>query len=729
MSLRHVFKTEIRYWLPMTLISYLIINGYMSSWTSFFVPDVSVPIRIYGDARSYGVLFQRQVEGFWFFENTRYGYPFVATLYDFPMSFLDALTVKLIGQFWPEWFAIYTLYVVLSFVANAVVSYVVMRALGLAPLWAIVGATLFNFVPFHFYRIGHVVFTNYTCIPWTFYIAWQVWQGRAAQFWQRPHVLASIVLGFVMGGYNIYYAIFSVITLSITTMVVAWRDQSWNMLWCGGGMVATIMLGIMSGLISPLINSIVDPNTIPLSRPVEDSVRYALWPAALLQFVADMRIQHSLNNAMYGMRWNEYHANSVVGSLGIVLVLWGLLRAWLRHTISPLMRFLGVELSVLVLYASVGGGGLVVSLLLTSIIRGTNRFAIYAIFIGIVAVVWVVQQWLAQQRQGIQRMATVVAVGLLVVGGASDNPMLVDPLPYGTHASRTTVWQREMAFFRALDARAGTNAAIYQLPALAFPENDADYALTRCALYTSLACSHGNGFGRDGALFYEFLARAPIKTQLTVLSRLGFTGLLIDRSYRNMSAVETEFRTALGKAPVLEDATATLAYYELPPPVGPVRSGRSTAEVIAAAQFLQDEYALRSQTAVTTPIDLRKPWLPGNVNVITGIYGLGVDGRWSDASDFRNVVVVMKQPLPATFTLRITALAWERNINAPVTVVVGDQRHVMRFGGTMTVQDAQFTTDGTATTITIIPAYRQQASPRDARFIALLIQQLEIMPN
>ncbi|MFN5677691.1 MAG: DUF7024 domain-containing protein [Roseiflexaceae bacterium] len=728
MSLRHIFKTEIRYWLPMTFISYLIINGYMSNWTSWLVPDVSVPFRVYGDARSYGVLFQRQVEGFWFFENTRYGYPFVATLYDFPMSFLDALTVKLIGQFWPEWYAIYTLYVVLSFVANAVVSYVVMRALGLSALWAIVGATLFNFVPFHFYRIGHVVFTNYTCIPWTFYIAWQIWQGRAAQFWQRPHVLASMLLGFVMGGYNIYYAIFSVIMLGMTTLVVAWRDHAWRVLWHGGGMVTSIMLGIMSGLIVPLINSIIDPNTIPLSRPVEDSVRYALWPVALFQLISDMRLQSSLNNVMYGISWNEYHANSVVGSLGIVLVLWGLLRAWLRHTVSPLMRLLGFELSVLVLYAAVGGGGLVVSLLLTSIIRGTNRFAIYAIFIGIVAVVWAVQQWLAR-RQGAQRVATVVAVGLLVVGGVSDSPVIAEMIWYPTKTNRNVSWERDVDFFRAVEARAGANAAVYQLPALAFPENDPNYAQTQCALYTRLFCSHGNGFGRDGAIFYHMLARAPVSTQLTVLSRLGFTGLLIDRSYRNMPAVEASFRAVLGSEPALEDFTDTIAYYDLPPPAGPVRPGRSTAEVIAAAQFLQDEYALRRNTDVTTPIDLRKPWLPGNVKVITGIYGLGVDGRWSDASDFRQVVVVMNQPLPAAFTLRITALAWERNINAPVTVVVGDQRRSVQFGATMTVQDARFTTDGTATTITIMPAYRQQASPQDARFIALLIQQLEILPR
>ncbi len=56
-----------------------------------------------------------------------------------------------------------------------------------------------------------------------------------------------------------------------------------------------------------------------------------------------------------------------------------------------------------------------------------------------------------------------------------------------------------------------------------------------------------------------------------------------------MPAVEASFRAVLGSEPALEDFTDTIAYYDLPPPAGPVRPGRSTAEVIAAAQNLIKE--------------------------------------------------------------------------------------------------------------------------------------------
>jgi phosphoglycerol transferase len=114
---------------------------------------------------------------------------------------------------------------------------------------------------------------------------------------------------------------------------------------------------------------------------------------------------------------------------------------------------------------------------------------------------------------------------------------------------------------------------------------------------------------------------------------------------------------------------------------------------------------------------------------MVGIYEQEVLGRWSDASDFSNVVVTMRAPLPQKFTLSITALAWTRNINAPVTVVVGNQRQQVRFKGSTTTNVLTFTTDGNAKTITIIPAYRQQASENDARFLALLLRQIQITPQ
>jgi phosphoglycerol transferase len=456
-------------------------------------------------------------------------------------------------------------------------------------------------------------------------------------------------------------------------------------------------------------------------------VIYALKPIALFTFVPDTYLFGNTYVNVLGINWNEFHANSILGSLGVVLVLWGILSVWLNRHVALFMRFFGFQLGVLLMYCTVGGGGLIVSLLVTPIIRGTNRLAIFAIFIGIMAFVWSLQQF-GVRRKLSHRAVMGIGTAVLLFGLGVDNPVIADPLKFAL-PKRAAAWQQEVKFFRDVEVLAGTEAAVYQLPALAFPEHDPIYHQTRCALYTTLHCSHGDSFGRDGSIFYYMLARASVPTQLAVLSRLGFTGLMIDRSYRNMGDLEQTFRTSLGYAPAIESSDAKLAYYVLPPPIGVLKSGQEPAEVIATAQFLQAEYALSTNTDVRTPIDLRKPWLPGSVKSMVGIYEQEDYGRWSDASDFKNVVVTMRAPLPQKFTLSITALAWTRNINAPVTVVVGNQRQQVRFRGNMTTNVLTFTTDGNAHTITIIPAYRQRASEGDARFLALLLQQIQITPQ
>lgn len=727
MTLRSTLKTEVHYWLPMVLITYALINGYLSGWTSWVVPDLSIPLKIDGDPISYGVMMQRQIDGFWYFEDIRFGYPFISTQYDFPMSFLNGVLFEVFGFIVPSWHAVYTMYFVFSFVVNAIVCYAVMRAVKISILWAIIGTVLFNFVPFHFARVGHLPYTIYFEVPLVYYMAWQLWQA-SPQLWQRHNILPSSVIGFMIGCNNVYYAVFSLVIIILTTVVVTWREKSIQLWWSGVALVGAIVIGILSGLLPSISYWLDSPNVVPLNRPIEDSVTYALWPVGLFTFLPDNIIWSDTYIKELGVKWNEYYTNSMLGSLGIIIVLWGMMSAWLNRNVDSFMRFLGVQLVFLLTYSVIGGGGLLVSLLVSSIIRASNRFAIFAMFIGIIALVWTMQQWMT--RLHINTRSKLILVGVIcLISIGIDNPIVQNPMKYAPFEIRKEAWQRELQFFHDVETLAGTGAAIYQLPALAFPENDPNYRQVRCALYTRLYCSHGNVFGRDGVKFYYMLQGVPVTTQIAVLSRLGFTGIMIDRTYHDMNKVENAWRTTLGYAPALQSADNQMAYYVLPPPIGAVQAGRQTEEIIEAAQFLQDEYALRTQTDMRIPVDFTKPWFPGSVKTVSGVYDYTTQGRWSNASSFDDVVITFNTPLPKAFKLDITALAWDRNINKPVTVVVGTQRQQVYFGGGFTTQSIDFHTDGNTNTITIIPAIRHPASKGDARFLALLFQKIQITPR
>jgi hypothetical protein len=151
------------------------------------------------------------------------------------------------------------------------------------------------------------------------------------------------------------------------------------------------------------------------------------------------------------------------------------------------------------------------------------------------------------------------------------------------------------------------------------------------------------------------LAEAPVSTQLQVLSRLGFTGMIIDRNDTTAHRLEPKFRAALGHDADIVSVNQELAYYRLPKPTGRAIAGRTLTDVVAATQFLQTEYALRDNTDVQVPIDFAAPWFPGSVKKISGVYEFNPQvGRWS--SDFQMVKVTMRNPLPRRFVLEITAL-------------------------------------------------------------------------
>lgn len=715
MTLRRILKNEVVYWLPMVIATYVLINGYLSGWTSYLLPEMRVPLTLSGDALLFGMRIQRQIEGFWYFENMRSGYPFVSNFYNFPMSFFDALTVKLIGVITTSWYAIYISYTILSFVSVAITSYVVMRAFDIQCGLALVGACAFNMVPFHFYRFEHLFLIMYAGVPLIYYLAWRVWRGEV-DFWRREDIVASILLGICLGAYHIYFALFNLIIIACTTGIVALRDRSWRILVSGGVMAGVIAVGAGLGLVNPLWNMVNGLGTT-LIRPIEDSVSYALAPIMLFTFVPDTYISHPAYVAMTGVAVNsEFYANSIFGSLGLVIVVIGTLRALIKRTVSPVLRFLGFELGLILFYCMVGGSGLIVSLLIGSIIRATNRFAIYAMFIGVLTAVWGIQvmmEYLSWRKP----RAYFISAGVLVFCLVCDSPIGTNPTKYVPFESRLATWQSEQAFFRNIEVQTGSGAPTYQLPALAMPEHDPGYRQTRCMLYASLVCSHGNGTGSDGDLFYQMLAKAPVNTQLQVLSRLGFTGMILDRTDAYVYRLESKFRDALGHDADSVSVDQQLAYYRLPKPTGDVIAGRNITDVVATTQFLQTEYALRNNTDVHMPIDFSAPWLPGNVKKISGLYGFNPKvGRWS--SDFQMVKVTMRDPLPQHFMLEITALVRGSHIHDPIAVTVGNQRQYVTFEQMMSTQKLEYTTDGTANQISI-----------DARFIDMLFKEIRIVPQ
>lgn len=728
-SWRAILWREWFIWVPITIGIYLFVNGYYSGGTSWLTPNTTIPLLYSADALFIAPYMQRQLEGNWYFESVRMGYPFVATLYDFPSTFAEMGLLSLMQWAWPSWVEAYHWWYVLSYVLVFVVTYVVFRHWRIQPVWAVIGALAFDFMPFHHDRIAHPYFFWYFIVPIVFAYGWKFWQGYLLR-WRHWSGVTHLLLFGAIGTFYVYWAVMSSAVLVVAGVVGSAVHRNWRILLQSVVLTSCMVAGLLVSYAPSLRFAQENPTNMPLVREVEDSEKFALWPIALLtpapahttlgqayhQFLDDQGLP------------SEHNVNTFLSALGIVFALSAFAWHLLGREASAFLRFLAVIIIGLTVYAAVGGLGLSVSLYVTSLIRATNRILVFIAFAGITACMYVIQHvhrtYAAQRPWRVWALASVLLVLVWF-----DAPMAAGPYRNADWSTRMTAWEQERRFFVESEQALGAGAAVYQLPALFFPEGDLEpaYGQMRCFLFSRMLCSHGDVFGRDGYLFYRELQNAPIVQQLDVVARLGFDGVMVSRNYyRTNPRLEQEIAAQLGD-PIVVSTDRSLALYRLTP-TGPKIPGRTLAQIVEQGQFLQAEYQIRQQTAITTPIEFWRPWLPSSVRYVRGLYDAESRGRWNDGKSARQVTIVFKESLPARFRLDITALAWGRSVDAPVQVRIGSTVAEVRFGHELSMQSVTLTNPRADTRLTLVPPFRERASDQDYRYLSFLLHSMLITP-
>lgn len=729
-SWRATMRREWYIWLPFTLAIYVFVNGYYSGWTSWLTPNTDVPLLVGSDALAMAAYIQRQLDGFWYFENTRSGYPFVSTMYDFPSTFADMAIIRTMQWALTSWIEIYHWFHISSYVLVFVSTYAVFRHWNIQPIWAVLGALAFDFMPFHHERIPHFYFFWYFIVPIVYAYAWHFWQGNMWP-WRQWSSLLHVVFFGVVGTLFVYWAVMSSTVLMLAGVCGSIVRRNWQIVIQSTVLIGCMIAGLLISYAPSLRYTQMNPTNMPLVREVEDSDRFALWPVALITPApANTPLGVAYSQFLDNLQLpSEHNINAFIGAIGLLIAFVAFLLHLLGREMPSFLRFLAVMAIGLTLYAAVGSLGLTISMYVTSFIRATNRIFVFISFAGIAACMYAIQQ--LHRTYGQRRPWIMSLIGVAVVASIwFDAPMSAGSYRNATWEQRVSGWAKERSFFVESEQILGSGSAIYQLPALFFPEGDYigfSYGQMRCYTYTSLYCSHGDVFGRDGYLFFRELQRLPIDQQLDIVARLGFDGVMISRPYfGNNSPVEREIVAKLGK-PVLERDDETVALYRITP-TGPQIPGRTLAEIVEQSGFLRTEYAIRQQTAITTPIEFWRPWLPGSVRYVRGLYDSEPRGRWNNGKSAHQVTIVFNEPLPPRFRLEITALAWERSVGAPVRIKVGSTSAEMSFGHEFSTQSVTLTNETGANRMFLVPPYRERASDTDYRYLSFLLNQITITP-
>jgi len=196
----------------------------------------------------------------WWLENPDLGAPSGQQLYDFPNLVGDSLHLalfKLLGVFSSDPVLILNLFFLLSFPLVALMSFLVLRQLGIRAAVALVCSVLYALAPYHFWRgEPHVFLGAYYSVPVGAYLVLSLLSGRALftrrartggprlLAWASKRSLVTLMLCLLVAcaGTTYYAAFTGMLLIAVMVLILVTRRDIRALIQ------GSIVLGLIVGL-------------------------------------------------------------------------------------------------------------------------------------------------------------------------------------------------------------------------------------------------------------------------------------------------------------------------------------------------------------------------------------------------------------------------------------------------------------------------------------------------
>lgn len=568
------------------LLSLLGATWVMQLWNA----NLSIPFSYGGDAIAIETLVKCGIDNDWYLYNNFVGMPGGVDLRDYPLpDNLHLLFFKVLSLFTKNPFLIVNIYLLITFPLTTVTSLLVFRHLKLSVFPAIVASLLFAFIPYHFMRgIPHLLLSAYYLIPLAVMVCLWIYSATPPFFenstskWRptfrpwRRNVLAIVICALVAAG-GVYYAFFSSYLILISAVGGALRFRRTKHLISGMLLIAVITIGLVINLSPSLVyHWQKGANPAIANRLSSEAELYALKISQLLLPMTGHRIPvlaKMKNNYNQWSRANENDTSSLgtIGSIGFILLIFQLLFRKPTLDSKRLFQRLSVLNGAALLLGTLGGLGVLFSLLVSAQIRAYNRVSIFIAYFSLFAIAIVLDQlWRRWSTSMWKRGFMTVGFSALLVLAVLDQTSDYFVPPY---QQIRVEFESDQKFVKAIEASMPEGAMVFQLPYVPFPENGAvlamkDYDLFKGYLHSSkLRWSYGEVRGRDDDSWQRAVWSKPLRELVDTVAQSGFSGIYIDRNAFQKdsdSSMEKELSYLLNKSPLVSE-NGRLAFYSLVP--------------------------------------------------------------------------------------------------------------------------------------------------------------------
>ncbi len=569
-----------------TVLCLLILLWVMRLWKA----QLRIPFSYEGgDALLAATWVKGEIDHGWYLKNPSVGTPFGLDLRDMlPGDTLHMGAMKILSLVSGDWPVVINLYFLLTFPLTTLASLSVLRHFRISWAPSLLASLLFSFLPYHFFRgIGHLFLSSYYLVPpMTMVILWvalgcplfEAQDCRAPIWrWRERKGMISVAICVLMALGGIYYAFFAALLLLVAGVFGSIQRCSRRPLLIALLLVAVLSSVLALNLSPTLINSLQNgPNVQLAVRVPLEAELYGMRIAQLVLPVSGhrlplmARLKAAYNGTATAVAPNENDSVTLgaVASAGFLFLVGWLVLGRREGRGGALLHSLSVINLAAVLLATMGGFGCLFAFLALPTIRAYNRISPYIAFLSLFAVALVLdragRKWF---RTRVTRLAFQGSLGGILILGVLDQtvPLFVPP-----YQQNRADYNSDRDFVQRIEAALPSNAMIFQLPYLSFPENGpllamSDYDLFRGYLHLrALRWSYGTVKGRYGDAQNRFLAARPAAEMVELLCLAGFSGLYLDRNGYGGPGGELEntLSTLLGSR-ALVSANRRLVFFNL----------------------------------------------------------------------------------------------------------------------------------------------------------------------
>jgi len=510
----------------------------------------------------------------WDLTNPDLGAPFGTQMYDFPHAgeTLQMAAIWVLTRFTSRPGAVINIYFIGGFGVLASVTHLVLRHLRFRTSVAACTALLYTFLPYHFWhQEGHLLRSTYVSGPLgALLILWVLdWRRRflvepdapwrdGTRFadklrWGR--VGATVAVAAALGIIETMAIAFVLVALGVGAVLVTLRDRDPGVLAAAGVAGAVTALTFVIALAPNLWYwSEHGTNETAGRRLPVGQEAYGLKVSRLVLPIRQHRLARLASLTEDATRHTPVESEGgqelgVVGAVGFIVGLYGALnfasrRSRLHGARSPdrgtgldrgeLWRLSGVLTLVLVLFATVSGLSLLLSVAGFAQIRVWNRSVILIAFFSLLVVAIGLERFADWVGSRISDPRRAVAAGVLASVGVLLFGLWDTAVPFPTdYPAITRTARSDRGFVAELERRLPDGAAVFELPVVRYPESPPVHDLpdlTELRLYQysrTLRWSYGGMKGRPQADWQQRVSSDDPVAALAGLRGLGFDGVVV----------------------------------------------------------------------------------------------------------------------------------------------------------------------------------------------------------